>query len=146
MSRYAGVFVRGPLTQIAIYQQEQTALIQTMAKDFNGEPPEDHRWPSRNATLPLQETLSKFVTVTTEEQMRFLDAVVTRFVSHMDKALNGQFQNLGGRHDETVKNQERLLTAVGRAGNSIARTSVDLTLTSSRRRGCWRSWTAYVNG
>ena len=36
MSRYAGVLSVDPMTQIAIYQQEQTALIQTMAKDLNG--------------------------------------------------------------------------------------------------------------
>ena len=36
MSRYAGVLSVDPMTQIAIYQQEQTALIQTMAQDLNG--------------------------------------------------------------------------------------------------------------
>lgn len=127
MSRYAGVLAVDPMTQIAIYQQEQTALIQTMAKDFNGEMTGKIMSAIESATLPLQETLSKFVTVTTQEQMRFLDAVVTRFVSHMDKALGGQFQNLADVIDETVKNQERLLTAVEGHVNAIARTSVDLT-------------------
>ena len=36
MSRHAGVLSVDPMTQIAIYQQEQTALIKTMAKDLNG--------------------------------------------------------------------------------------------------------------
>ncbi len=36
MSRYAGVLSVDPMTQIAIYQQEQTALIQTMSQDLNG--------------------------------------------------------------------------------------------------------------
>ncbi len=127
MSRYAGVLSVDPMTQIAIYQQEQTALIQTMAKDLNGELTGKITAAIENATLPLQDTLSKFVTVTTQEQMRFLDAVVTRFVTHMDKALGGQFENLADVIDETVKNQERLLTAVDGHVNAIARTSVDLT-------------------
>ncbi len=126
MSRYAGVLSVDPMTQIAIYQQEQTALIQTMAKDLNGEFTGKLTTAIENATLPLQDTLSKFVTVTTQEQMRFLDAVVTRFVSHMDKALGGQFQNLADVIDETVKNQERLLTAVDGHVSAVARTAVDL--------------------
>lgn len=145
MSRYAGVLSVDPMTQIAIYQQEQTALIQTMAKDFNGELTGKITGAIENATLPLQETLSKFVTVTTQEQMRFLDAVVTRFVSHMDKALNGQFQNLADIIDETVKNQERLLTAVDGHVNSIARTSVDLTRYEQQAAGMLEKLDGYVN-
>lgn len=145
MSRYAGVLSVDPMTQIAIYQQEQTALIQTMAKDLNGEFTGKLTGAIENATLPLQETLSKFVTVTTQEQMRFLDAVVTRFVSHMDKALGGQFENLADVIDETVKNQERLLTAVEGHVNAIARTSVDLTRYEQQASGMLEKLDAYVS-
>lgn len=126
MSRHAGVLSVDPMTQIAIYQQEQTALIQTMADSLGGAFTGRITAAIAEATEPLQDTLTKFVAVTTQEQMRFLDAVVTRFVSHMDKALGGQFANLADAIDDTVRNQERMISAVEGHLNSITRTSLDL--------------------
>lgn len=145
MSRYAGVLSVDPMTQIAIYQQEQTALIQTMAKDINGELTGKITGAIERATLPLQDTLAKFVTVTTQEQMRFLDAVVTRFVSHMDRALSGQFRSLADVIDTTVGNQERLLTAIDGHVHAIARTSMDLTRYEQQAASMLEKLEGYVN-
>ncbi len=73
MSRNAGVLSVDPLTQVAIYQQEQTALIQTMAKDLNGQFTVNMANAIREAVEPVNDSLTKFVTVNTQEQMRFLD-------------------------------------------------------------------------
>lgn len=122
MSRYAGVLSVDPMTQIAIYQQEQTTLIQNMSKEMSGQ----ITAAMTAAVKPLNDTLAKFVTVNTQEQMRFLDTVVTRFVSHMDQALNGQFDNLAGVIDKTVRSQERLLAAVEGHVDGISRSAVGL--------------------
>ena len=126
MSRYAGVLSVDPLTQVAIYQQEQTALIQTMAKDLNGQFTQRMAGAIKEAVSPINDSLTKFVTVNTQEQMRFLDTVVTRFVSHMDQALGNQFHDLAGVIDRTVRNQEKLLTAVEGHVGGISRAAVDL--------------------
>ena len=122
MSRYAGVLSVDPMTQIAIYQQEQTTLIQNMSKDMSGRLAEA----MSVALRPMQDTLSRFVTVNTQEQMRFLDTVVTRFVSHMDQALKGRFDSLAEVMDKTVRSQERLLTAVDGHVEGISRSAVEL--------------------
>ena len=126
MSRYAGVLSVDPLTQVAIYQQEQTALIQTMAKDLNGQFTQRMAGAIKEAVSPINDSLTKFVTVNTQEQMRFLDTVVTRFVSHMDQALGNQFHDLSNVIDRTVRSQEKLLTAVEGHVGGISRSAVDL--------------------
>lgn len=122
MSRYAGVLSVDPMTQIAIYQQEQTTLIQNMSKEMGGQ----IRNAMSDAVKPLNDSLTRFVTVNTQEQMRFLDTVVTRFVSHMDSALNGQFDNLANVMSQTVRTQERLLKAVDGHVDSISRSAVEM--------------------
>ena len=126
MSRYAGVLSVDPLTQVAIYQQEQTALIQTMAKDLNGQFTQRMAGAIKEAVAPINDSLTRFVTVNTQEQMRFLDTVVTRFVSHMDQALGNQFHDLSNVIDRTVRNQEKLLNAVEVHVSGISRSAVDL--------------------
>lgn len=88
LRRNAGVLSVDPLTQVAIYQQEQTALIQTMAKDLNGTFTDNIAQIMQETVEPLQQSLQNFITVSTKEQMRFLDAVVSRFIDHMDSAVS----------------------------------------------------------
>lgn len=122
MSRYAGVLSVDPMTQIAIYQQEQTTLIQNMSKDMGNQ----IKNAMSEAVRPLNDSLTRFVAVNTQEQMRFLDTVVTRFVSHMDTALQGQFDNLASVMGQTVRTQERLIKAVDTQVDGIARSAVEM--------------------
>lgn len=112
MSRYAGVISVDPLTQVAIYQQEQTALIQTMAKDLNGAFTDNMAQAIRDAVEPVHQSLKNFMTVTSKDQLRFLDAVVTRFVDRMDESLGGQLKRLGQLMDETARNQQEAYASV----------------------------------
>ena len=115
MSHYAGVVSVDPLTQVAIYQQEQTALIQTMSKDLNGAFTENMTQAIREAVEPVNQSLRNFMTVTSKEQMRFLDAVVMRFVDRMDEAIGGRLKEFGRTLEQTSQNQQEAFEAV-RAG------------------------------
>lgn len=115
MSRYAGVLSVDPMTQIAIYQQEQTALIQTMAKDLNGSFTDNMANAIQNAVGPLHQSLRNFISVNTKEQMRFIDAVMMRFAERMDESINGQLKRFAQVLDETSRLQEESCAAV-RAG------------------------------
>ena len=126
MSRHAGVLSVDPLTQVAIYQQEQTALIQTMAKDLNGQFTQRMAQAMQEAAAPLNESLTKFVSVNTQEQMKFLDAITGRFVEHMDGMLQGQFDNLAQVIDRTTRNQEQLLIVVEGSIKSISRSANEM--------------------
>lgn len=108
MSRYAGVLSVDPMTQIAIYQQEQTALIQTMAQDLNGQLTTRMAEAMQQATEPINQSLNKFIKVTSEEQMRFLDRVVNRFVDRMDESLEGRFKQLGQAMADAAEDHTRL--------------------------------------
>ncbi len=105
MSRYAGVLSVDPMTQIAIYQQEQTALIQTMSQDLNGSFTDRLGEIIENVASPIQESLDNFVTVTTQQQVRMLDKVATRFVDRLDEVMNGQFKNLAAVLEKTSESQ-----------------------------------------
>lgn len=106
MSRHAGVLSVDPMTQIAIYQQEQTALIQTMAKDLNGAFTENMAAAVREAVEPLNTAFHSFVNVTTKEQMRFMDAVMQRFADRLDDTLRDKLKAFGEVLDETSRLQQ----------------------------------------
>lgn len=112
MSRYAGVLSVNPMTQIAIYQQEQTALIQTMSQDLNGSFTDRLEEIVSAATAPVQEALENFITVSTQQQMRLVDKAATRFVERMDAMLDGQFKNLARVMESTSQNQEKAVAIV----------------------------------
>jgi len=106
MSRYAGVLSVDPMTQIAIYQQEQTALIQTMAKDLNGAFTENMAAAVRQAVDPLNQSFRNFVSVSTKEQMRFMDAVMQRFADRLDEAMRSRLKHFGEVLEETSRQQQ----------------------------------------
>ena len=106
MSRHAGVLSVDPMTQIAIYQQEQTSLIQTMAKDLNGAFTENMAAAVREAVEPLNQSFKSFVNVTTKEQMRFMDAVMQRFADRLDESMRTKLKDFGKVLDETSRLQQ----------------------------------------
>ena len=106
MSRHAGVLSVDPMTQIAIYQQEQTALIQTMAKDLNGAFTENITAAVHEAIDPLNQSFKNFVNVSTKEQMRFMDAVMQRFADRLDESMKSKLQHFGDVLDETSRLQQ----------------------------------------
>lgn len=123
MSRYAGVLSVDPLTQVAIYQQEQTALIQTMAKDLNGAFTENIAGAIRDAVAPVNESLKNFMTVTSKDQLRFLDAVVMRFVDRMDEVVGGRLKDFGRVLDQTNRAQQDAFASI-RAGMADSEAAV----------------------
>ena len=112
MSRHAGVLSVDPMTQVAIYQQEQTALIRKMANDLDGKLSENIAGAVEKAVEPLNQSLKNFVTVATREQMRFLDAVVGRFIDRMDEMLGGQIKRLSNAMEEAASVQESAMRTV----------------------------------
>lgn len=100
MKGKAGVLSVDPMTQVAIYQQEQTSLIQKLERELSAS--------IQAGVQPLQRTLNDFINVTTNEQMRFLNAVVDRFVDQMDQTLKGQLRNFAVTLDETCRHHEQV--------------------------------------
>ena len=112
MSRHAGVLSVDPLTQIAIYQQEQTALIKTMSKDLNGKFTDAITDAISKSIDPLNQTMGNFVNGITKEQARLVDVVLARFVDRMNEAVGGAFKRFGQVLDETSALQRENSEAV----------------------------------
>lgn len=112
MSRYAGVLSVDPMTQVAIYQQEQTKLIKKLSDDLSGKLSENIAQAVGQAVEPLNQSLKNFVAVNTREQMRFLDAVVMRFVDRMDDMLGGQMKRLSRAMEDAARYQEDSMSSV----------------------------------
>ena len=108
MSRHAGVLSVDPMTQVAIYQQEQTMLIKNLSQNLAG----DLAQAVGQAVEPLNQSMKNFVAVNTREQMRFLDAVVSRFMDRMDDMLGGQIQRLSRAMEDAARHQEESMANV----------------------------------
>ena len=127
MSRHAGVLSVDPMTQIAIYQQEQTALIKTISKDLNGKFTDTMVEAIMKANEPLNQTMRGFVNGITKEQARLVDVVLARFVDRLNDALGGSFKRFGEVLDETAALQRENSQSVKASLSGAADMFNDLT-------------------
>ena len=112
LGQYTGVHSVDALTQLATYQQEQTDILRTMAMDINGQLTENLRGIISETMEPMLTAMDEFMTVSTKEQMRFLDTIVSRFVEHMNAAMDGQFKALGESVSHCMGVQEEAMRAL----------------------------------
>ena len=126
MSRYAGVLSVDPLTQLAIYQQEQTDMMRTMTEEITGKFAVNVNKAIHEATQPMTQAFEDFVTVSTQEQMRFLDRVVARFVDRMDSSLSGQLNNLAKVMQKSAEDQQKSVKLVDSSLQSLSQLANEL--------------------
>ena len=103
MRTEAHVVTVDPMTQITIYQQEQTAQLQAIAEEVTMHMADRMGRALDKALTPMRESMDHFIAFTTQEQVKGLDRIVQRFVQRMDETLNGQFQNLAATIEETCR-------------------------------------------
>ena len=126
MHKQSGVQAVDPMTQIAIYEQEQTALVQAMAEDITGAMTDRLGAVLEMALQPLQSSLDEFVATSTQEQTRAVDAMVQRFVSSMDNVLSNEMSNFSRTLAETSKWQQDTAKYVGDVIESMRSMSYDI--------------------
>ena len=101
MRTEARVITVDPMTQITIYQQEQTAQLQAIAEEVTLRMADKMSRALENSIKPMRESLDHFILATTQEQIRGIDIIVQKFVQRMDESLNGQFQQLSASMQES---------------------------------------------
>ena len=126
MQSQAHMVTVDPITQIAIYQQEQTAMMQAIARDITGALTDRVGSAMEMALAPVRESLDSFITVTSREQLRGLDAIVTKFVDNMNEALGGQFQELSRMIAETCAWHQDTQETVRATMQGLERVSKDI--------------------
>lgn len=120
MRTEAHVVTVDPMTQITIYQQEQTAQLQAIAEELTLRLTDKLGQTMDMVAAPMRESLDRFITATTQEQLKGLDRIVQSFVQHMDDSLSGQFRTLANSMQETTlwykQAQESMRAAVDSLG------------------------------
>lgn len=101
MARYAGVLSVDPMTQVAIYQQEQTGILKQLAQTLSPE----------NFGRMLS-PVTKATDMSCSAQQKLMDDVASAYVEKMNAAMNGQLTALGNAIGETCAAQEQMMTKV----------------------------------
>ncbi len=126
MRTEARVVTVDPMTQITIYQQEQTAQLQAIAEEITVHMTEKLSRTLEASLNPLSQSMDRFITATTREQIRGIDLIVNNFVNRMNESLNGQFRNLAQTIEETSRWHQDTQETVRSAIDGMNRVSRDI--------------------
>ena len=116
MARYAGVLSVDPMTQIAIYQQEQTAIMKQLLEAVS---PDNFANRVTEAVNPLTNALCESMKMVSGEQAKLMDTVADAYVRRMNEAVHGQFDHLSATIEETCRYQEKAIKGVSDALSSF---------------------------
>ncbi len=101
LERYAGVLSVDPMTQVAIYQQEQTGLLKQLLSVLSPE--------NLSALVkPIADAADR----TSAAQKELMDEVADAYIAKMDAAMHGQLEHLSTTIEDTCRYQERALKSV----------------------------------
>ena len=112
MARCAGVLSVDPMTQIAIYQQEQTALMKKLLEAVS---PENFANRVSEAVSPLAKAVCDSMNMVSNEQSKLMDQVAEAYIRRVNDALHGQLDHLSATIDDTCRHQEKALSGVSDA-------------------------------
>ena len=126
LGRSAGTRRVDPMTQVAIYQQDQARLLQTLVEDVMGPMSERMAASIEQSVAPLQKTLDEFMHFTTRDQMRAVDGMVQRFLQAMNGAIHDQFDELGRTIVETNRLSARTHEGMGDAVDGFRQMAEEL--------------------
>lgn len=116
MARYAGVLSVDPMTQIAIYQQEQTGLMKQLLEVSSAEKLAE----KLDETLtPLTQAVRDCMNLVAMEQKKLMNDVAEAYIRRMDEAVHGQFDHLAATIEETCRYQEKTVRSVSDALGSF---------------------------
>jgi len=124
MARYAGVLSVDPMTQIAIYQQEQTSLLKALLEATDSERTAKMLTEAVKASIqPLAAAVEKNMDITSRQQAALMNSVAEAYVRKMDEAVHGQFDHLAQTIENTCRYQEKSVRMVSDAMNNFAEAS-----------------------
>ena len=116
-----------PITQIATYQQEQTRALATLVNEVQTTLVSRVDEVLSANLAPLSKSMESFMSAATFKQVEGVERIVNSFVSHMDQALRGQFQNLAAVMNETCRAQQAANDSMQSALKGFASVTGDIT-------------------
>lgn len=121
MARYAGVLSVDPMTQIAIYQQEQTGLLKQLLEKMDSE--KNAKAISEAVSLsirPLANAVEKNMDLVSNRQAELMTEVAEAYIQRMDQALHGQLDHFANTVENTCHQQERAVRSMSEALNGFS--------------------------
>lgn len=113
MARYAGVLSVDPMTQIAIYQQEQTGLLKQLLEKADAQKAAKVLTDAVDASVrPLAQAVEKNMDLVSVRQAELMNDVADAYISKMDQAMHGQMDHLAATIESTCHQQERAVRAM----------------------------------
>ena len=116
MARYAGVLSVEPMTQIAIYQQEQTSILNKLLERVD---PQRYADAFNAAVQPLTQAVRENMELTSQRQSQLMNDVADAYIRRMDDAVHGQFDHLKITLEDTCRYQEKAIKNVADALSSF---------------------------
>lgn len=121
MARYAGVLSVDPMTQIAIYQQEQTGLLKQLLEKLDSEKSAKAISDAVGASIrPLANAVEKNMDLVSTRQAQLMDDVAQAYIQRMDQALHGQLDHFANTVENTCRQQERAVRGMSEAMNGLS--------------------------
>lgn len=133
MARYAGVLSVDPMTQVAIYQQEQTGILKQLAQTLS---PENF--------AKLLEPVTKATDMTCEAQQKMMEQVADAYLKKMNAAYGGQLSALGEAIGATGVAQEKALGRVTTAMDELTEAAQTVSRMKEETRAMIEETTAAV--
>jgi len=121
MARYAGVLSVDPMTQIAIYQQEQTGLLKELLEKTDAQKTAQILSEAvHSAVKPLASAVERNMNLTSTRQAEMMDAVADAYIQKMDQTMHGQFDHLAKTIEDTCRYQEKSVRGITEAMNGMS--------------------------
>lgn len=96
-----------PGAQLLTYQREQADALVNFSNDLGGRVADQIYQAVSAALQPMQQTMDRYMNMSTRAQVEGLDFIVSRFVERMDQTLSGQLKNLSATLNEMADAQEK---------------------------------------
>jgi len=120
MARYAGVLSVDPMTQIAIYQQEQTGLLKQLLEKMDSEKNAKAISEAVSSSIrPLANAVEKNMDLVSSHQAQLMNDVAQAYIERMDQALHGQLDHFANTVENTCHQQERAVRSMSEALNGF---------------------------
>ncbi len=126
MARFALSPEVDPAAQAALTQREQSDRIRLLADDISTKLADRFALSMSKTIEPLTGELQKFVQSASREQVRGVDALVSRFVGLLDERMGGGMEKLSLTIDGLCKSHLQIQDDLKKASDGIARVSRDL--------------------
>ncbi len=106
--------------QLLAYQREQADALTHFNRELGERLAGEIYQAVASALQPMQQTMDRYMSLSTRAQIEGLDMIVGRFIERMDSVLSGQLRNLSATISHLVATQENSSAAVEKSGAVLA--------------------------